>query len=64
LHVGQHFASASQVLDAAQIKRFASEFDPQPFHLDEDAAKATMFGGLAASGSSSPRAECSLYARA
>ena len=32
------------------IVRFASEFDPQPFHLDEDAARATMFGGLIASG--------------
>jgi acyl dehydratase len=29
---------------------FAAEFDPQPFHLDEAAARATMFGGLAASG--------------
>jgi len=29
---------------------FAAEFDPQPFHLDEEAARATMFGGLAASG--------------
>jgi acyl dehydratase len=32
------------------IVRFASEFDPQPFHLDEDAARQTMFGGLIASG--------------
>ena len=48
LHVGQRFTSASQVLDKAQIKRFASQFDPQPFHLDEVAAKATVFGGLAA----------------
>ena len=38
------------VLDEAQIKRFAGEFDPQPFHLDEVAAMATVFGGLAASG--------------
>ena len=36
------------VLDEAQIKRFAGEFDPQPFHLDEVAAKATVFDGLAA----------------
>jgi acyl dehydratase len=50
LHVGQRFTSGSHVLDEAQIKRFASEFDPQPFHLDEAAAKATLFGGLAASG--------------
>jgi acyl dehydratase len=30
--------------------RFATEFDPQPFHLDDERAKGTMFGGLAASG--------------
>lgn len=33
-----------------EIVEFAREFDPQPFHLDEEAAKQTMFGGLAASG--------------
>lgn len=33
-----------------EIVRFASEFDPQPFHLDEEAAAKTMFGGLIASG--------------
>jgi acyl dehydratase len=49
LHVGQRFTSGWQVLDEAQIKRFASEFDPQPFHLDEVAATATVFSGLAAS---------------
>jgi len=49
-HVGQRFASATHVIDAAQIKAFAREFDPQPFHLDEEAAKSTMFGGLVASG--------------
>ena len=32
------------------MKAFAAEFDPQPFHLDEDAARSTFFGGLAASG--------------
>ena len=35
LHVGQRFASASHVVDADQIKRFAAEFGPQTFHLDE-----------------------------
>ena len=50
LHVGQRFESASHVVDAAQIKAYAREFDPQPFHLDEEAAKHTLFGGLAASG--------------
>jgi acyl dehydratase len=50
LHVGQRFESRSFPLDAEQIKRFASEFDPQPFHLDEAAAKESFFGSLAASG--------------
>lgn len=36
--------------DAAAIKRFAAEFDPRPTHLDEAAASATFFKGLAASG--------------
>lgn len=50
LQVGQRFTSASQAIDTAQIKAFAAQFDPQPFHLDEEAAKASLFGGLAASG--------------
>jgi acyl dehydratase len=37
-------------LDIAGIKAFAAQFDPQPFHLDEAAAQASIFGGLAASG--------------
>lgn len=50
LQVGQRFTSRAHVLDAEQIKTFAGQFDPQPFHLDEAAAKATLFAGLAASG--------------
>jgi acyl dehydratase len=50
LHVGQRFTSATHAIDAAQIKAFACQFDPQPFHLDEAAAEGTMFGGLVASG--------------
>jgi acyl dehydratase len=50
LSVGQRFTSASHAVDAAQIKAFAHEFDPQPFHLDEEAANASLFKGLAASG--------------
>jgi acyl dehydratase len=49
-HVGQRFTSATHTIDAAQIKDFARQFDPQPFHLDEEAAKGTMFGRLVASG--------------
>jgi len=50
IHVGQRFASEPHLLDAEQIKKFAAEFDPQPFHLDEEAAKNSLFGSLAASG--------------
>jgi len=50
LKVGDRFASGTHAVSADDIKRFASEFDPQPFHLDDDAARPTIFGGLAASG--------------
>ncbi|MDP3798181.1 MAG: MaoC family dehydratase [Polaromonas sp.] len=50
LEVGEKFTSAEHAMDEAQIKAFATQFDPQPFHLDDEAAKATLFGGLAASG--------------
>ena len=50
LHVGQTFVSDPVTVTTDQIKAFAREFDPQPFHLDEDAARDTLFEGLAASG--------------
>ncbi len=50
LQVGDRFTSGEHRMDAAEIKAFAAQFDPQPFHLDEEAAKDTFFGGLAASG--------------
>jgi len=50
LHVGQRFESATHVVTADEIKAFAAEFDPQPFHLDEAAAAKSIFTGLAASG--------------
>ncbi|MBD9571428.1 MaoC family dehydratase [Ensifer sp. ENS07] len=50
LHVGQRFTSATHTVDEAQIKTFAAQFDPQPFHLDEAAASDTLFKGLVASG--------------
>jgi acyl dehydratase len=37
-------------IDEDQIRAFAEQFDPQPFHLDAEAAKETFFGGLVASG--------------
>lgn len=48
--VGQTFRSGRLRVDEEQILRFASEFDPQPFHLDHQAAQHTIFRGLAASG--------------
>jgi acyl dehydratase len=49
--VGQVFGSGRpRRIDREQITSFAAEFDPQPFHLDDDAAHATLFGGLVASG--------------
>ena len=48
--VGQTFVSGRLRVTKEQIKAFAVEFDPQPFHLDDAAARATLFGGLAASG--------------
>jgi acyl dehydratase len=50
LQVGDRFTSAEHALDEAQIKAFATQFDPQLFHLDPEAAKAILFEGLAASG--------------
>ena len=50
LHVGQRFISGTHLIDEEQIKAFAKQFDPQPFHLDAEAAKDTLFEGLVASG--------------
>jgi acyl dehydratase len=48
--VGLTFGSGRVRVDKERIKGFAAEFDPQPFHLDEEAARDTIFRGLAASG--------------
>lgn len=47
---GQVFELGSLTVSRADILEFAEEFDPQPFHLDEDAGKASILGGLSASG--------------
>lgn len=47
---GQVYRSGGVTVDAAAIKRYAAEYDPQPFHLDEAAADKSFFQGLAASG--------------
>ena len=48
--VGQIFKSGRKGVDRDEIFAFAREFDPQPYHLDEEAARQSPFGGLAASG--------------
>src|SRR2546426_11802869 len=48
--VGQPLRSGRVRIDTGRIKTFGAEFDPQPFHLDEEAARDTIFRGLAASG--------------
>lgn len=50
LAVGQKFTSPTLSVDAEAITAFAAAFDPQPFHLDDEAARCTLFAGLAASG--------------
>jgi len=50
LEVGQQFKTHTHQIDEKQIVAFASQFDPQPFHLDAEAAKGSFFGALVASG--------------
>ncbi len=49
-HLGEEHTIGSYTFSAEEIIRFASKFDPQPFHLDAQAAKNSVFGGLCASG--------------
>jgi acyl dehydratase len=50
LAVGQTFRSGTVTVEPERVVSFAAEFDPQPFHLDEEAAAGSLFGGLVASG--------------
>lgn len=50
LAIGMAFTSETVAVTAEEIRSFAGQFDPQPFHLDDAAARSTLFGGLAASG--------------
>jgi len=50
LEPGDKFVSGRLSVEAERIKSFAAEFDPQPFHLNEDSARDSFFNGLAASG--------------
>ena len=47
---GQRFSTRGCTLSEAQILQFAWEHDPQPFHIDKEAAAASLYGGLIASG--------------
>ncbi len=48
--VGDRFTGGPLTVETAEIVAYAEKFDPQPFHLDPDTAKDTLFRGLAASG--------------
>src|SRR5216683_7480477 len=50
LSLGMRFKSETVQISEDDIKQFAAQFDPQPFHLDDEAARRTIFAGLAASG--------------
>jgi acyl dehydratase len=50
VRVGDVHEFGSHTFTADAIRAFARRYDPQPFHLDEAAAKASLFGGLCASG--------------
>lgn len=50
LTTGRVFDLGTTVVDHDEMVAFARRFDPQPFHVDEEAGKASIFGGLAASG--------------
>src|SRR3954466_9800838 len=50
IQVGQRFRSGTVKVTVEDIQAFARQLDPQPFHLDEAAAKESFFDGLAASG--------------
>jgi acyl dehydratase len=50
LYVGRRFTSGQYQMDLQRMRAFAAEFDPQDFHLDEEAAAKSIFKGLVASG--------------
>jgi acyl dehydratase len=60
LKLGMRFKSGEGTVSAEDIKRFASEFDPQPFHLDEAAAQNTVSMGLRPRDGTPPPSRCVL----
>lgn len=59
--VGDHFVTAGATITESQILDFALKYDPQPFHLDKEAAEASSFGGLIASGFQTMAIGCRLF---
>jgi len=47
---GRRFMTQNYALEESEIKTFAAQYDPQPFHVDAEAASHSIFGGLVASG--------------
>lgn len=50
IHPGDTFSTHDITISRQDILEFAAEFDPQPYHLDKEAAEQSIFGGLCASG--------------
>ena len=50
LDIGRHTVLGAHTFTTDDIKTFAAKYDPQPFHMDEEAAKASLMGALCASG--------------
>ena len=48
--IGQREKIGSVVVDRDEVIEFARRYDPQPFHIDEEAARKSIYGGLIASG--------------
>ncbi|MCU7929217.1 MAG: MaoC family dehydratase [Candidatus Thiodiazotropha sp. (ex Codakia rugifera)] len=48
--IGEHFTTRGMTFSESDIVKFAAQFDPQPFHLDTEAASHSFYGGLIASG--------------
>jgi acyl dehydratase len=61
--VGREFHTDGATVTESQILDFALAFDPQPFHMDLEAAKRSMFGGLIASGFHSMALSFRLFAQ-
>lgn len=49
-YAGQEINAGSCLLTASELDEFARRYDPQPFHIDPDAAKASIYGGIIGSG--------------